>query len=99
MSERAFTAAERELSARKIREARQRKAEEAAEVVDRLVAEDGAVMPSWAKAHATKARKGNVRSLVALKCGECSAWSRAEIACCSVRSCPLHSIRPYKETP
>jgi hypothetical protein len=51
---------------------------------DQLLA--GAVdpLPSWARSHAEKARTGRLLSLVALKCGDCSGWQKAEVAGCAV---------------
>lgn len=43
-----------------------------------------------------KAEKGSLKSLLILKCGECSDWQNQEIKNCTVVSCPLHTIRPYQ---
>jgi hypothetical protein len=75
--------------------AARRRAEEAEATVDALRADAGP-LPGWAERHAAKARKGNLRSLVALKCGDCACWQRAEVAACPVTTCPLHPIRPYR---
>jgi hypothetical protein len=95
MSERIFTDEERESARRNRREARRRLADEASATVDQLLAEVGSALPAWALTHAEKARTGRVLSLVALKCGDCSGWQKAEIAGCAVTSCPLHPLRPY----
>jgi hypothetical protein len=96
MSERIFTDEERLSAKRNRREARRRLAEEATATVDKLLADVAGTMPPWALAHAEKARTGRTLSLVALKCGDCSGWQKAEIAACSVTSCPLHPLRPYR---
>jgi hypothetical protein len=94
------TAAERE-SARERRqekrrqEKRRRRMEQVSATVDALLAESGP-LPSWALAHAGKARKGRILSLVVLKCGDCCAWERSEITHCEVTACPLHPVRPYQ---
>jgi hypothetical protein len=79
------------------REARRRLAAESSATVDQLLTEASGTMPAWALAHAEKARTGKVQSLVALKCGDCSGWQKTEIAGCTVTSCPLHPIRPYRD--
>lgn len=71
-------------------------ADEASATVDQLLADVAGDMPAWALAHTEKARTGRALSLIALKCGDCSAWQKAEIAGCSVTSCPLHPLRPYR---
>jgi hypothetical protein len=96
MSERIFTAEERESAQHNRREARRRLADEASATVDQLLADVAGDVPAWALAHAEKARTGRLLSLVALKCGDCSGWQKAEIAGCAVTSCPLHPLRPYR---
>lgn len=96
MSSRIFTDAERESAKHNRQAARRRLADEASATMDQLLAEAGAV-PAWAQAHARKARQGKVMSLVALKCGDCSGWQKAEIAGCTVTSCTLHPLRPYRD--
>ena len=76
-------------------ERRDRKRAEAAAVVDRLLTHVGAV-PSYARAHAAKARKGKVGSLIALKCLDCCNWQKTEVAACPVTTCPLYPLRPYR---
>jgi hypothetical protein len=73
-----------------------RHVEQCAATVDALLADADGPVPAWAQAHAAKARRGNLRSLIALKCADCSCWVRAEIAACPVTSCPLHAVRPYR---
>jgi hypothetical protein len=77
-------------------DARRKRAEAALRTVDALLADAGGPVPDWAQRHAAKARKGNLRSLVALKCGDCSCWRRTEIAACPVTTCPLYPVRPYQ---
>jgi hypothetical protein len=97
MSGRTFTDEEREAAKHNRRESRRRLADEASAAVDQLLAEAGSTMPAWAMAHAEKARQGKQMSLVALKCGDCSGWQKAEIAGCTVTSCPLYPLRPYRD--
>jgi hypothetical protein len=85
----------RQASQQAQREGRKRLAEQAAAAADALLADTDPV-PEWAHRHAAKARKGNLRSLVALKCADCSGFERSEITHCPVTSCPLHPLRPYK---
>jgi hypothetical protein len=96
MSGRVFSNEERESAKHNRREARRRLADEASDTVDQLLAETVGAVPAWALAHASKARKGKVRSLLVLKCGDCSGWQKSEVAGCTVTSCPLHPLRPYR---
>lgn len=52
------------------------------------------VPPEYAH-HLDKARRGNVRAAIALKCLDCCCWQRAEVAACEITECSLHHIRPY----
>jgi hypothetical protein len=97
MPTRIFTDDERESAQHNRREARRRLEEEASATVDLLCAESAHPLPAWALAHAAKARAGKLRSLVALKCGDCTNWQKAEIIGCTVTSCPLHPLRPYRD--
>jgi hypothetical protein len=74
------------------------KAAQAAATVDALLADTDGPLPSYALAHVARARRGNVRALVALKCLDCCCWQRVEIAECACTTCPLYPIRPYKGT-
>jgi hypothetical protein len=76
------------------RERQLQKAARAAATVDALLADAGPI-PSYALAHAAKARKGNTRSLIALKCLDCCCWEKTEVAACTVTTCPLYPLRPY----
>ncbi len=96
MSARVFTDEERETAQHNRREACHRRAAEASATVDQLLAEAAGAVPAWALAHAAKARKGKMLSLVALKCGDCSNWQKLEIASCTVTNCPLYPLRPYR---
>ena len=96
MPGRIFSDDERECAQHYRREARRRLVEEASATVDHLCAEAARPLPAWALAHAAKARAGKLRSLVALKCGDCTNWQKTEIAGCTVTSCPLHPVRPYR---
>jgi hypothetical protein len=96
MSGRIFTDEERESAKYNRLEARRRLAEESSATIDWLLAEVAGSVPAWAVAHTAKARAGRLRSLVALKCGDCCNWQKAEIAGCTVTSCPLHPPRPYR---
>ena len=77
-------------------ERRDQKRAVAAATVDPLLADAGS-LPSYAMAHAAKARQGKTSSLIALKCLDCSAWQRREVALCPVTTCPLYPLRPYRE--
>jgi hypothetical protein len=84
-------------AARQGRRLRQsQKAAQAAATIDALLAEAGP-LPSYAQAHAAKARTGNQRSLIALKCLDCCCWEKSEVAACPVTSCPLFPLRPYQK--
>jgi hypothetical protein len=83
--------------ARQTRHDRQsQKAAQAAPTVEALLADVGGELPAYAQAHAEKAKKGNVRALVALKCLDCCCWQKNEVAACPVTTCPLYPLRPYK---
>jgi hypothetical protein len=97
MPGRIFSDEERQSAQHNRREARRRFAEEASAAVDRLLADSAGPLPAWTQAHVNKARKGRSLSLVALKCGDCSGWQKAEIAGCTVTSCALHPLRPYRD--
>lgn len=50
---------------------------------------------SWAKKHLERAKRGNTKSLLALKCGDCVGWDDlSEIYQCTLTHCPLHPLRP-----
>jgi hypothetical protein len=89
-----FTPAHQEAARNGRRERQAQKAAQAAATVDALLADAGQV-PSYALAHAAKARTGNQRSLIALKCLDCSCWEKSEVAACPVATCPLYPLRPY----
>jgi hypothetical protein len=87
-----------QLAARQGRRERQRqKAAQAAQTVDALLTDAGGPLPAYALGHAAKARTGNTRSLIALKCLDCSCWEKTEVAACAVTSCPLYPLRPYRK--
>jgi hypothetical protein len=65
--------------------------------VDSLLAGAPHPLPSYAQAHVAKARLGRTRSLIALKCLDCCNWQKAEVAACTITSCPLHCLRPYRQ--
>jgi hypothetical protein len=86
-----------QLAARQGRRERQsQKAAQAAATVDALLADAGP-LPAYALAHAAKARTGNTRSLIALKCLDCCCWEKTEVGACPVTTCPLHPLRPYRK--
>jgi hypothetical protein len=97
MSARILTDDEREVAQHNRGESRRRLADESSATVDQLLAEAAGIVPAWALTHAEKARQGKIMSLVALKCGDCSGWQKTEIAGCTVTSCPLHPLRPYRD--
>jgi hypothetical protein len=91
-----LTPEERRAGQQARQENRRRRAEEAAKSVDALLADDDGRVPQLAQQVAARARKGNLKALVQLKCWECSCWQRTEIAHCPVTTCPLHAVRPYR---
>jgi hypothetical protein len=96
MAKAIFTPAQ-QLAARQGRQQRQsEKAARAAAMIDVLLADAGGSIPAYAQAHAAKARKGNTRNMIALKCLDCCCWEKSEVAACPVTSCPLHPLRPYE---
>jgi hypothetical protein len=97
MSERIFSDEERQSAQHNRRESRRRLAEAASAAVDRLLADTTGPLPAWAQAHVNKARTGKQLALIALKCGDCCCWQKAEIAGCTVTSCTLHPLRPYRD--
>jgi hypothetical protein len=54
-------------------------------------------VPTWVRRLVAKARKGNVKALVGLKCAECTCWQTAEIKNCEMTGCPLHAVRPFRQ--
>jgi hypothetical protein len=78
------------------RERQSQKAAQAATTVEALLADAGP-LPAYAQAHADKARTGNTRSLIALKCLDCCCWEKTEVAACPVTTCPLYPLRPYQK--
>jgi hypothetical protein len=54
-------------------------------------------VPAWVRRLVTKAKKGNVKALVGLKCAECTCWQTAEIKNCEMAGCPLHAVRPFRQ--
>jgi hypothetical protein len=73
---------------------RSAEAAEAAATVDAPLASAGGPLPAYAPAHADKARTGNTRSLISLKCLDCCCWEKTEVAACPVTTCPLYPLRP-----
>ena len=71
-----LSAAHQEAARQGRRDRRTQKAAQAAAAVDALLADAGG-LPAYALAHAAKARKGNTRSLIALKCLDCCCWEKA----------------------
>jgi hypothetical protein len=53
-------------------------------------------LSDWAEHWVTKGRKGSVKAMVALKCLDCTCYTKAEIRDCELVECSLHSIRPYQ---
>lgn len=43
-----------------------------------------------------KASKGSLKSLIQLKCLDCSNYQKQEVKMCPVNNCPLHPVRPYQ---
>jgi hypothetical protein len=42
-----------------------------------------------------KAGEGSMKSLVKLKCLDCSCWEKNEVKHCQVKTCALYPVRPY----
>jgi hypothetical protein len=82
--------------ARQAGTARTKRIELAILSVDALCRDQNGPIPAWAQSHLDRARKGNVRAMVAAKCADCVAFERDEIKKCEVVSCPLWAVRPYK---
>ena len=97
MQKAVLTPAHQEAARQGRRERQSQKAAQAAATVDALLADAGGPLPAYAQAHAAKARTGNTRSLIALKCLDRSCWEKAEVAACPVTSCPLYPLRPYRK--
>jgi hypothetical protein len=91
-----LTTAHQEAALASRRQRRSQKAAQAAATVEALLADAGQ-LPAYAMAHAAKARTGNTRSLIALKCLDCSCWEKSEVAACAVTTCPLYPLRPYQK--
>jgi hypothetical protein len=90
-----LTPAQQEAARQGRREQQSQKAAQAAATVEALLADAGGPLPAYALSHAAKARKGNTRSLIALKCLDCCCWEKAEVVACPVTTCPLYPLRPY----
>jgi hypothetical protein len=88
-----FTPAHQEAARQGRQDRRTERAAQAAASVDALLADASGPIPAYA--HAAKARKGNTRSLIALKCLDCCCWEKNEVAACPVTTCPLYPLRPY----
>jgi hypothetical protein len=84
------------LSARARKDGKARTARACAASVEMLLADQGGPLPSWAQQHVAGAKAGRMRSLLVLKCGDCSGWQKGEITRCAVGSCPLHAVRPFQ---
>jgi hypothetical protein len=91
-----FTPAQQEAACQGRQRRQSEKAARAAAMVESLLAGAGGPIPAYAQAHAAKAREGNTRSMIALKCLDCSGWDKGEVAACPVKTCPLHPLRPYR---
>jgi hypothetical protein len=91
-----LTAAHQQAARQGRRERQSQKAAQAAATVDALLTDARGPLPAYAQAHAAKARQGNTRSLIALKCLDCCCWEKTEVAACTVTSCPLYPLRPYR---
>jgi hypothetical protein len=96
MQKAVLTPAHQEAARQGRRERQSQKAAQAAATVDALLADAGGPLPAYAQAHAAKARTGNTRSLIALKCLDCCCWEKTEVAACPVTTCPLYPLRPYR---
>lgn len=49
---------------------------------------------TFERAFAGKSRAAAIRA----KCLDCCHFSRAEVAACAVIACPLHPVRPFRES-
>ena len=43
-----------------------------------------------------RAQAGSLKAAVQLKCAECSAFNRTEVALCVITACPLYPHRPFR---
>ena len=91
----ARTAEERVDDQEKRRDNRRRQLVQINESVDAYLEANGKV-PSWVEGHVEKARKGNVKAMIALNCADCVCFVKSEIRDCEMTHCPLHPLRPYK---
>jgi hypothetical protein len=87
-----FTPAQHQAALRGRRDRQGQKAAQAAATVEALLADASGALPAYALAHAAKARRGNTRSLIALKCLDCCCWEKTEVAACPVTSCSLYPL-------
>lgn len=46
-----------------------------------------------------KAASGSMKAAIKLKCIDCCAGSKLEVALCTITTCPLWGFRPYKRVP
>lgn len=43
-----------------------------------------------------RAASGSLKARVKLMCLDCTNWQKSEVAECSIRTCPMWDVRPYK---
>jgi hypothetical protein len=53
------------------------------------------VVPERFRHWLVKAERGSYKAAAALKCLDCCAWQRGEVAECPVTACSLHYVWPY----
>ena len=64
----------------------------AKEVMDRL----SHITPPTLQNDVKRAAAGSIKAAVKLKCLDCCAYSKKEVALCTIKECPLWHFRPYK---
>ena len=88
-----LTPAQQEAARQGRREQQSQKAAQAAATVEALLADAGRPLPSYALSHAAKARKGNTRSLIALKCLDSPHIARSRQGRSDVQVLPTQGMR------
>ena len=88
-----LTPAQQEAARQGRRERQAQKAAQAAATVEALLADAGGPLPAYALSHAAKARKGNTRSLIALKCLDSPHIARSRQGRSDVQILPSQRIR------
>ena len=65
--------------------------------IDEIFAEQRKSTPEEFHPLLEKAQAGSKVAAVKLKCLDCAAWQKSEVAQCGILGCALYHIRPYKK--